>query len=384
MDVAEDRLRIDEIELCCGKIPTNLTFSYGKVDHFPFLIAKIRCEGQTGLGESLTQYYDFAEELSYDLIGRNPICLEKLLWPANDGPAVVQREALAMALYDLVGKLFNIPAHALLGGKRRSKVPGMPTIFADGPQQMAQKAHGFARHGYSALKVKLLGHLQKDAANLSAIRQVVGDKVMIQVDANLGYPDIQAARLAIGEFDKLGIDLFEDPCQGSLEEYRRLRSQVPVKIMVDQQARTFKSVAEVIRQEAADVINQHPSAQGSISDNVKINEFATALGTPTAIGDTGYLGIGTAAYQCLASVVDSAYPCGELGGDVTHGFPPGLVKGGFPLENGMIHITDTPGFGVELNEPVLSQYIDQRILVRKRDVGNAQRQSRDHSAIRID
>ena len=372
MDALRDELKIDEIELCRGNIPTNLMFSYGRVDHFPFLIAKIRCEGQTGLGESLTPYHDFAEDLSRDLMGRNPISLEKLLWTATDGSAVVQREALAMALYDLVGRLFGIPAHALLGGTRRRQVPGMPTLFAEDAQGMAERAEKFVTDGYRALKIKLVGHLQKDRDCLAAIRQAVGQEIMLQVDANLGYPDIQAARLAIREFDDLGIDLFEDPCRGSLEEYRRLRREVPVKIMVDEQARTFKSVAEVIRQEAADVINQHPSAQGSISDNVRINEFATALGTPTAIGDTGYLGMGTAAYQCLAAVVDSAYPCGELGGEVTHGFPPGLVRGGFPVEKGVIQITDTPGFGVELNEAVLAEYIEKRTVIREKDVVEAQ------------
>ena len=70
MNYFDDKLKIDEIELCHGKIPTNLVFSYGRVDYFPFLIAKIKCNGITGLGESLPQQFDFAERISYDLIGK--------------------------------------------------------------------------------------------------------------------------------------------------------------------------------------------------------------------------------------------------------------------------------------------------------------------------
>jgi len=363
-DSCAETVTISEIQILQCKIPTDLTFSYGHVDYFPVVVAKIFSGDKAGLGEAVAPLEDSIQQAAMQLIGRDATRLEALLPDAPTGTAFAGRECLAMALYDLVGKVYEIPCHALLGGARRSRIPGMPTIFAAAASEMAEHAVRFAEQGYSALKLKFVGDLEHDLACLKAVRERVGDDVALQADANLGYASGAAAEAAIGKFESFGLDIFEDPFKGTLYEYRELRNKVQLQIMVDEQARGMNRAAEVVHKRAADVINQHPSAQGSIADNVKINALAKAFGVPTAIGDTGYLGIGTAAYQCIAAVVDSTYPCGELGGHVTHGFPVGLVGGGYDIENGIIRISDAPGFAVQLNEDKLSRYVEKTLAIR--------------------
>ncbi len=65
----------------------------------------------------------------------------------------------------------------------------------------------------------------------------------------------------------------------------------------------------------------------------------------------------------LAVAIQSDMPCGELGGHITHGFPCGIVRGGHSIVDGVIEITDQPGFGVELDRNRLQQYVTSTTVV---------------------
>jgi len=362
MSRAESDWAIDRVVIHQGEIPTSLVFSYGKIDAFPFLLVEIESGGVCGLGEAITPFSDFAKSAAPGLIGANPGRLESLLPALSDVPSIAQREAMAMALYDLVGRRLETPVHVLLGGARRTSIPGMPTIFAGPADEMARTAAEFVEQGFQALKLKVTGDLALDRARVRAVRESAGAGVTLQADANNGYSYASAVE-ACNALEQEGVSLFEDPCEATLEQYAQLRRKVGVKIMLDEPARTLKASCRVVEHGAADVIGQHPSAQGSIIDNVTINAMGNAFGIPTGIGDTGYLGIGAAAYQSIAAVVDSDMPCGELGGHVTHGFPEGLVYNANSVMDGAIQLTDQPGLGVELDRRRLEKFIKSTTVV---------------------
>jgi len=110
---------------------------------------------------------------------------------------------------------------------------------------------------------------------------------------------------------------------------------------------------------AADVINMHPRNQGGLDAAMKIAAVAESAGIPTAIGSCHLMGVGTAAFQLLGSVVGLTRPCEEIGlapyfyGPVGDEFDvhddPTIVTAPFPVENGRVTIRETPGLGVEVD-----------------------------------
>ena len=352
-------LPIRQIRLYSGKVKTDLTFSYGRVDFFTVTIVEIDAGSHVGVGEAagdVNVYRNACRQMigldAANLEGSLPSCLA-------DKAHSEERECLSMALYDLVGKAYGIPCHVMLGGKRRQRVPLMPCIFAATAEQARDKAEKFANDGYCHFKLKLYGRPEEDAALVRATREALGYDAYLQADVNCGYKTYADASRALATFEDLKLTVIEDLLDGSVEEYRRLREQTAVKIMLDKDARSLAEVGLIVKNDAADVINQHPGQQGGLARALMFNASAAAGNVPTAVGGTGFLGVGTAAFQTLASVIGLGYPCGECGGAIDHGFEYTLVKNSYQVIDGDVLIPDLPGWGVELDQTKLRNWADE-------------------------
>ncbi len=352
--------RIDRIDLHWGHVPVDLHFSYGHVQQFAFTIFRLGAEGHEGVGEVLLQPESSWLKRIDDLVGLDPRRLDALL-PADttsDGDRIFQ-EGLSIALHDLVGQISGLPLHALLGGKRRDQVPLMPCVFPTSAQDAGQAAELFLGQGFKHLKVKLVGNLDEDRARTEAIRAVAPEDLVLQGDANEGYETLDTATQAVKALGDAGLDLFEDPLKGDVPSYRRLREACDgsrAKVMVDALARRTADLVQVLRQNAADVINIHPDQPGSLSRVMEHARIVQAFGVPVSIGGTGYTAVGTAAYQHLTSVVSAEGSCGELGGAFDHHMPQHLVTEQLLMKDGAVSIPDTPGLGVRLDTEALSRY----------------------------
>ncbi|MBI4379405.1 MAG: mandelate racemase/muconate lactonizing enzyme family protein [Nitrospinae bacterium] len=350
---------IEKIDVYHGRVPTNLRFSSGVVREFPFTFIKIKSDSFTGYGETLGSSGPY-KTVARGLIGKDAARLESLLpedllKKENNGI----REVFSICLYDLVSKVHRMPLCILLGGKRRDKVPLMPCIFSENSSEAGEKALAFVKEGYRYLKVKIMGEVECDSEIIISIRKKVGQEIYLQADANCGYKDFNKAREAIDRFKKLGLDVIEDPLLGSLEEYRALRTDGGVKIMIDVSARTLRDVGNVLLNGAADIINQHPCQQGGLERAKMVHAAATATDIPTMIGGTGFLGVGTAAFQTLSSVIGLDFPCGEICGIIDHGFPKKIVKKQYYVRDGEAEIPDEPGLGIEIDEESLESLVEE-------------------------
>ena len=343
-----------------GRIRTDLRFSYGDVSYFPFTVIELHSGGHIGIGEGLVNDWELFERSVSDIVGRNPISLDGILPEyLSDKQHNIAREALSIAIWSLASSMHELPLHALLGRRKRDCVPLMPCIFAETPDDASRTAGRFISQCFRHLKVKFFGDEKKDLEILKAIRKAVGDEVYLQADANCGYKNVEKFPETLEKFSLLKLNVIEDPIDGRLEDYHRLRGRTDVRIMVDVSARSPSDVADVLKIGAADLINQHPCQQGGLGRALEISRAAEAAGVPTAVGGTGFLGIGTAAHQILASVIGLEFPCGELGGYVDHKFESSIVKDPLPITDGRVYPPESPGLGVELDRDKLLKLTDK-------------------------
>ena len=347
---------IDAVRIDRGQMPVSVTFSYGKVDHFPFCIFRLTAGDAVGLGEALIPIGDTSLDIASSLVGRDARALDSLLPQTDNDADRILCEGLSIALHDLVGKRSGLPVHVLLGGTPQRSVPLMPCIFPNDADDGGAAAQRFFSEGYRYLKLKLAGNLAQDLERVGAVRSVAPEGAVLQGDANNGYETMAEARIAVKALGAIGLDILEDPIEGDVPKYQKLSGASGCKIMVDHLARRTDDLMSVLVAKAADVIGIHADQPGSLSRALFHARLAQAFGLPVVIGGTGYTGIGTAAYQHLTAVATPGGPCGELGGAVDHGMPRSLVKTPLPVRNGVLSLPDTPGLGVELDTDALAEF----------------------------
>ncbi len=86
------------------------------------------------------------------------------------------KAAIEMALYDLVGRANGRPVHALLGGKRRGRIPLLAVIGSDDAAADLREAQQRRDAGYLIYKIKVgVDAPEADAARTQDICHMLGE-----------------------------------------------------------------------------------------------------------------------------------------------------------------------------------------------------------------
>ncbi len=205
------------------------------------VIVRIEHEGYSGYGEAAPdEYYGESSETVLSCvtmfasnIGDDPFMLEdiaeKLDKMIHLNPSA--KAASEMALYDIVGKMLNVPLYRLLGLNPARATYTSFTLGIDSPINMAKKA--LVARDYPILKVKL--GTKHDIDIIKAIRDV--STAVIRVDANNAWTPKEAIRniqaLApyniefveqpIAAHDYAGLKLISRQCTSPYSGRRELR-----------------------------------------------------------------------------------------------------------------------------------------------------------------
>jgi D-galactarolactone cycloisomerase len=126
------------------------------------------------------------------LIGEDPLRTD-YLWQmiyarfrdhGQKGVVIEGLSGIDIALWDIKGKHFAVPAHRLLGGPLRTEVQAYATGLyrrrsGDPLRYLAEEAAGYVAEGFKAVKLKVGFGVEEDAAVTRAVR---GDRVRRRPD----------------------------------------------------------------------------------------------------------------------------------------------------------------------------------------------------------
>ena len=347
---------IDKIDVYWGQIPVNCHFSYGECRHFDFIFVSVQSGSSIGWGEILATIDDEFLGKAAQFVDLNARSLDDIVAGIFANSPYNRGEAFSIALHDLIGKIDLVPLHTFFGTAQRFQVPLMPCIFKEKPEDAAASAKFFLDQGIKHLKVKLFGNRSRDLETIRQIRNMAGNTIYLQADANNGYPFDVLKNGLLKSFKSNGLNVIEDPCEASVEQFTQLRHSDHPLIMIDFLARDDHRLKQMLVGKATDMVNLHPCQQGLLSHAVYRARLCADYGVPAMVGGTGFLGIGTAAYQHLSTVIGLSGPCGTLGGAFDHGMPH-VVKNTIAISKGMAVISDKPGHGIELDMIAIQPYL---------------------------
>jgi L-alanine-DL-glutamate epimerase-like enolase superfamily enzyme len=293
------------------QLAETFTISRGSQDEAEVVEVELTHDGLSGFGEAapIEQYNESAPSaLAYveahaGALGDDPFALDEIedRLPREEFAA---RAAINAALYDLQGKITNLPVYRLLG-LRRSGPPTSWTIWLGDPDDMAQRAEKIdAQHRFKRLKLKLGGRDGLDVERVRAVQAVTN--VPLQVDVN-EYWTLDEALEYLPQMD---IEYCEQPLPAGSEDGPELKRKSPIPIYVDEDCHTLSDIAMCA--ERAHGINIKLAKSGGIREGVRMAHAARALGLGVMLGCMVESGLGIAASAHMASLCDHVDLDGNL------------------------------------------------------------------------
>ena len=289
------------------------------------------------------------------LIGMSALRIEQIVdvmdCTVRNCPAAIA--PLDMALYDILGKAASKPLYMLLGGYR-TRVMSDLTMSIKSPQEMAKDASDAVGLGFRAIKVKVGLDPHEDIERVKLIREAVGPKVQIRVDANQGWTPERAVKV-LNAIDKFDVQFAEQPVHASyLKGLKTVRRDSPIPIMADESVHSPEDAICLIKAEATDLINIKLMKSGGILKARKIAEVAEVAGVSCMIGCMSESAIGIAAGAHLAAATKNIQYA-DLDSDLMQ--KDKLVKkGGVGLEDSDRVFPAFNGLGIEeLDESLLGK-----------------------------
>ncbi|MFN2341014.1 MAG: mandelate racemase/muconate lactonizing enzyme family protein [Halanaerobium sp.] len=258
------------------------------------------------------------------------------------------KAAVEMAVYDLFAQSYGAPLYKILGGYRDSLTSDL-SISINSPAEMKEDALKAVADGYQVLKLKVGKGLEKDLNRVRAVREAVGDKIKIRLDANQGWQAKEAIKIIEKmESENLKIELIEQPVKADdFEGLKFVRDNVKIPIMADESLFSAEDCLRLLKMQACDLINIKLMKAGGIYNALKINAIAEAYGIEAMLGSMleGRVSVTAAAHLAAAKKNIT-----RLDLDAPLYLAEEPVKGGIIINGPQISFSKDSGLGIRAIE----------------------------------
>ena len=268
------------------------------------------------------------------------------------------------ALWDLKGKLLNMPVHKISGGFKKDKVRvygsfgrGDNPKTRRGAEAMAKLALDFVSQGYKTIKARMMIrqlNIDPDPDEtfdiIKAVRKAVGDGIEIFVDYNNGYTPAKAIVLTRKLIEHFNIASIEEPV--SYHDYEGLRQVVEaidIPVMAGEHEFSRWQMRDLMTIGKADFINADLIKCGGFSECRKVAFMAHAFDKYIMTHNTMPT-LATAASLQLVSSIPNAARVQEYAGARTEMDLGRLFENYFDFKDGYLSIPTLPGLGLIVNE----------------------------------
>ena len=299
------------------------------------------------------------------LMGENPLENERL-WQkmyrrtqyfGRTSVTIAAMSAVDMALWDLKGKLFKQPIHALLGGKYHDRILAYASIlFGRDGNATRDLARKWTKAGYKAVKFGWEPMGQSETLDLELVqgaREGLGPENTLLVDAGCVW-DARTALKRAHSFAQFNIGWLEEPLRANdVDGYVWLRDRSPVPIAAGEAECGRESFRPLIDRHALDVYQVDLSRCG-FTDAAYIRARVEEIGA--RLCNHCYTSPITVA-ACLhwLSTCRDAFIFEDCVDDSPMRHQ--LTKEKVQAVNGWIEVPKSPGLGVTLDEDFVREYL---------------------------
>ncbi len=352
-------------------------------------------QGIYGLGEVRDgASKTYALMLKSRILGENPCNVDKIFRQikqfgghARQGGGVC---AIEMALWDLAGKAYNVPAYQLLGGKFRDKIriycdtdeSHDPKIYAERMKGRLKKGFTFIKmdlgvdlvaevsgaiSGYKGVDLNTLEHpftgieltdkgIALMAEYVAQIREMIGYDVPLAAD-HFGHIGVNSCIRLGKALEKFNMAWLEDMVPWFYTDLlKKISDAVDVPILTGEDIYLKEEFAKLCDAHAVDIIHPDLATSGGLLETKKIGDYAEERGVAMAMHFAGTPISCMANVHCAAAtrnflVLENHSVDVPWWDDLVTGPPKPIINQGY------IQVPEGPGLGVTLNDETVKQHL---------------------------
>lgn len=350
-------------------LPTAAVFATRRVASRQYLLVRLRCSdgvegiGATYCGDRAGALCQIAtqELLAPVVLGRDPHATEAL-WQAMYQESLLQGRtgsvmralgAIDIALWDRNAKAASLPLWKYLGAYHDGTVPAYASggyyHETDDEKLLAEEMARNCAAGFSAMKMKVgRASPSVDARRVAAAREAIGPDRHLMLDANNTWSDVPAAMRFLGRVAQYEPYWIEEPFgPDDIENHARLARVSPVPVATGEIEAGRWRFRELIRNEAANILQPDVFACGGITEWRRIASLAAACGLPVC----------THAWQEFHAPLIASAPNGlyvEYFADERIVNLQRVIDTPTEVRDGRIVLSDKPGLGFDFDEAAVS------------------------------
>ncbi|MEG9436326.1 mandelate racemase/muconate lactonizing enzyme family protein [Edaphobacter sp. HDX4] len=355
-------------------------------------------QGVYGLGEVRdVANYQYAMVLKSRLVGENPLQVDYLFEKIAQFGGISRQAggvaAVEMALWDIAGKVYNIPIYQMLGGKWRDKVRiYADTTESDDPKEYARRAKERKAMGLTWMKmdlgiVMLKGQpgmvmepsgmsnwelrnqphpftgievtdkgIERLSEYVDAVRGAIGYDMPLSMD-HLGHIGVNSAIRLCRAFEKYNLEWMEDLIPWYYTDlWKQITDSTTTPTLTGEDIYELTDFEKICQMHAVDKIHPDLATSGGILRTHKIGDMAFRHGVPMAMHFAG------TPVSCMANVHCAAATRNFLAlenhsldvpfwQDLVNGIEKPIVNQGY------ITVPEGPGLGVTLNDDECKKHL---------------------------
>lgn len=325
------------------------------------------------------------------LLGKNPLDIEDV-WQSSfvssywrNGPVLNNAmSGVDMALWDILGKVAELPVYQLLGGKCRRAVDTYRHASGANFQQVEEQVRKYMAQGYRHVRVQVAipgvatygssgGKSQAEVPEnrrtrvweparyvrtipklFEHLRNKLGDDVELLHDVHERVPPILAIQMA-KDLEQHRLFFLEDPFSPEdVGYFPQLRQQTSTPIAMGELFNNPNEWVPLISGRLIDFIRVHISQVGGLTMARKMAAMSEFFNVRTAWhgpGDVSPVGHAANVHLDLAVPnfgIQEAREFNQAEEDVFPGCP--------KLKDGYYHVNDRPGLGIDLDEKLAAKF----------------------------
>ncbi len=226
-------------------------------------------------------------------------------------PPIYSYGPFDIALWDIAGKIADLPLYKLLGHYREKVPTYVSSLFLDSPQDYADQVAEFKQQGFHGYKLHPPGEYNEALEAYRLCREQIGDdpqfKLMADpVTAHLYYDE--ALRMG-RELEKLNYHWFEEPLYDvDFHGLRRLARDLDIPIAgTEVLVGSHYSTAECIASGVVDIVRSDVSWKGGVTALMKTAHLAESFGVRCEVHTAVYPALDIVNLHCCCAIANSEF-----------------------------------------------------------------------------
>jgi L-alanine-DL-glutamate epimerase-like enolase superfamily enzyme len=352
-----------------GDHPSHLPTGYR-----PASFVRVECSDRiTGLGEAYLGVYAplvfkaLIEHFAPYLIGEDPCDIARTiakarrqcLWWGWLGASISALSAIDIALWDIKGKIEQVPVYELLGGLKHKHIELYASGgIADDRAALQSEAREYLDEGYKAIKIRINRRSRTAAERTAWVREAIGPDVKLMADA---VQSIELEPWSAEEAVRVGKELepfapfwLEEPCgSGDIPGYATVRKALGITIAGGESLTTAEHFARFFHAGALGIAQPDATHVGGITECRKVCGLALQKGVPVALHAWGSAVSLAANYHVGFSTPN----CVILERPALNNpLVQELLLDGFHVREGLLYPPSAPGLGIKLDDAVAKKF----------------------------